>query len=203
MKSFEEKSIQSYDLKADGYDDTFDGRFTARFKELILDEISLNPGDCVLDVACGNGTLLKMLSDKFKIQGYGTDISGKMVENAGKKCPEMTFEVCGCESTPFPDHMFDAVTVCAAYHHFPDTGAFAKEANRLLKPGGMIYIADVYYPFLIRKILNPFIPLSKAGDVKFYSSGEIQRNFQAYCFEGRKLRIEGHIQLVLMQKSID
>ena len=34
---------------------------------------------------------------------------------------------------PFDDGLFDLITVCAAYHHFPDVRAFAAEAFRLLK----------------------------------------------------------------------
>ena len=48
-----------------------------------------------------------------------------------------------------------------------------KEMKRILKPKCVIYIADIYYPLIIRAILNPFVPLSKAGDVKFYSLKEI------------------------------
>ena len=62
----------------------------------------------------------------------------------------MIFEVSNCEHTPF-----------------------AKEMKRILKPKCVIYIADIYYPLIIRAILNPFVPQSKAGDVKFYSPKEI------------------------------
>ena len=50
---------------------------------------------------------------------------------------------------------------------------FYNEMKRILKPKCVIYIADIYYPLIIRAILNPFVPLSKAGDVKFYSPKEI------------------------------
>ncbi|HBK41695.1 class I SAM-dependent methyltransferase [Proteiniphilum sp. UBA1028] len=39
-----------------------------------------------------------------------------------------------CEETPFLDQTFDTITVCSAYHHFPDAKGFAREAYRLLKP---------------------------------------------------------------------
>ena len=127
----------------------------------------------ILDVACGNATFLKMLSNKYSIKGYGIDISENMIKNAKKNWSDMIFEVSNCEHTPFDNEMFDIVTVCASYHHFPDTDTFAKEMKRILKPKCVIYIADIYYPLIIRAILNPFVPLSKAGDVKFYSPKEI------------------------------
>lgn len=201
MKAFRDKSRESYNKKADDYNNTFDGRFTEKFKKLLLDVISVKPNDRVLDVACGNGTFLSMLSRRCRIDGYGVDISERMIDNARAKCPDMTFEVSGCEQTSFPDEMFDCVTVCAAYHHFPDPGAFAKEASRILKRQGLLYIAEIYYPSIIRAIVNPFVPLSKAGDVRFYSPKEIEGNFEAHGLEPTGLVREGQIQIVVMRKS--
>lgn len=200
MKNFDEKSRENYNQNANDYDNTFDGKFTEKFKRLLLEEVVINTNDSVLDVACGNGTFLKMLSGKYNIRGYGIDISENMIENARRKCPDMTFEVTGCGQTPFKDRMFDVMTVCAAYHHFPDTKAFAKEVKRILKPRGMIYIAEVYCPAIIRVICNPFIPLSKAGDVKFYSSKEIQKNFEDFGFEQAGIKRDGLVQIVKMRR---
>jgi len=196
MKTFKDKSRESYNRKADNYDKTFDGKFTVKFKELLLEEITAETNNNILDVACGNATFLKMLSNKYDIKGYGIDISEKMIENAKRRCPDMAFEISSCEHTPFDNQIFDMVTVCAAYHHFPDTKAFAKEVSRILKPKGLLYIAEVYYPFIIRAIFNPFVPLSKAGDVKFYSPKEIQSNFEKYGFEMVNFKREGHIQII-------
>jgi len=200
MKTFKDKSRESYNEKADNYDNTPEGKFTVKFKELLLDEITVKPNNSILDIACGNGTFLKILSNKYAVNGYGIDISEKMIENAKKRCPSMTFEISSCEHTPFKNQMFDVVTVCAAYHHFPDTRAFAIEVNRILKPKGLLYIAEIYYSFIIRGILNPFVPLSKAGDVKFYSPKEIQSNFEEYGFEKVNFKQVGHIQIIELQK---
>lgn len=203
MKSFDEKSRNSYNKKAKDYDNTFDGRFTERFKSLLLEYIDIKPGDNILDVACGNGTFLHMLSKRCDIQGYGIDISENMIDSAKRKCPSMIFDVKGCEQTAFQSEMFDVITVCAAYHHFPSPKAFAKEARRILKPHGLLYIADVYYPLIIRMLCNPFVPLSKAGDIKFYSPKEIESNFAAYGFEKVEFRREGHVQIIALRKIIN
>lgn len=200
MKTFEEKSRESYNRKADDYDNTAEGKFTVNFKKLILEEIKIKPNDSILDVACGNGTFLKMLSRKCDIRGYGIDISERMIENAKKRCSDMTFEISTCDHTSFENQVFDVITVCAAYHHFPDVKAFAQEASRVLKPYGSIYIADVYYPFIIRAICNPFLPLSKAGDVKFYSPKEIISNFESFGFKQAGFRREGYIQIIEMRR---
>lgn len=200
MKTFEAKSRESYNQKADNYDKSIEGKYTMRFKEVLLEEIIAEADYNILDVACGNGTFLKMLSDKHDMNGYGIDISEKMIANAKKKCPNMIFEISSCDHTPFKNQMFDAVTVCEAYHHFSDTKTFAKEINRILKPKGLLYIAEVYYPFIIRVIFNPFVPLSKEGDVKFYSPKEIQRNFEEYGFKKIDFKREEHIQIIKLQR---
>lgn len=201
VKNYNDYSKAAYDSKADHYDTTFDGKFTKPFKELLLSNIILKENDKVLDIACGNGTLLKMLSEKKPIEGYGIDLSDKMVENAVRNCPDMTFKVAGCDNIPFDSDGFDVMTVSAAYHHFPDVKTFAKEAARVIKRGGYLYIAEVYLPSILRVICNPFVPLSKEGDVKFYSPTEIVRNFEAFGFEKQCVLREKHIQIVCMQKS--
>lgn len=200
MKTNEEKSRKYYNLLADSYDDSFEGKFTLKFKEFLLEEEVVGNGDSVLDVACGNGTLLKMLSVRWDIHGYGTDISDRMIYNARKNCPDMVFEVSSCEHASFQDNFFDEIFVCAAYHHFPDVLAFATEARRLLKPGGRLFIADVNYP-IIRGIANMVLPHLKAGDFRSYSPKEIRTNFEAFDFKQLGLRKRGHMQIVTLQKN--
>jgi ubiquinone/menaquinone biosynthesis C-methylase UbiE len=200
MNKHENLSRISYNKKADDYENTFDGRFTFKFKELLLQTVVIPDGGKLLDIACGNGRLLKMLSQSFRFSGYGADISEKMIDNARRLNPSMVFEVASCNVLPFADAFFDVATVCAAFHHFPNISSFAKEVGRVLKPGGMLYIAEVYYPAFIRTILNPFVKLSKAGDVKFYAPEEITELFLITGFTNQVLKKEGCVQIVGVQK---
>lgn len=200
MSKFEVRSINSYNAKADNYDSTFDGKFTMKFKEILINTVSILNGVNVLDIACGNGTFLKMLSQDNSFNGYGTDISEKMIENAKRINPTMSFEVASCDKLPFKDEFMNVITVCAAFHHFPNVDCFAKEVFRVLKRDGMLYIAEVYYPAFIRIICNPFVPLSKAGDVKFYGPNEIITLFTNYGFHCELLKKDGHVQIIQMKK---
>lgn len=200
MGSFNEKSKTAYNKIADDYDNTFDDRFTQKFKHLLVENIILDECSNVLDVACGTGSLLSLLKKKKTINGYGVDISDQMIKSAAASNPDMEFHVSGCEAIPFRDDSMDLITVCAAFHHFPDVVAFAKEAARILKPKGRIYIADVYLPFLLRLICNPFVSLSKAGDVKLYSPKEIVNNFKPFGFEEVEVKISGNVQIISMRK---
>jgi len=200
MRDFNAESREAYNQKADDYDNTADGKFTRKFKNLLLAVMEVKRDDAVLDVACGNGLFLKRLNEKVPMRGFGIDISERMVENAIRNCAMMTFHVAGCEKMPAEAGSMDSITVSAAYHHFPDVDAFAKEAARVLKPQGMIYIAEIYLPFVLRALCNPFLFLTGAGDVKFYSTGEIARTFNGQGFALVKTVKQGYVQVIQMQK---
>lgn len=201
MNKFEQRSISSYDKKAENYDLTLDGKFTEKFKEILLNSVSITPDDKVADIACGNGRLLHMLAEKNSFSGFGVDISEKMVEQAGKANPDMTFFVAGCDQLPFKEDEIGVMTVCAAFHHFPDVKSFAKEAGRVIKKDGMLYIAEVYVPAIIRVICNPFVKFSRAGDVKFYSPNEIVSLFLNHGFVLIDIEISGTVQMVRLQRK--
>ena len=201
MSSYNEKNIKAYDKKADNYDNTADGKFTEKFKNLLLANMVIHDNDSILDVACGNGTLLSKISKVKKINGFGIDISSQMIKNARVRCPEFNFAVSNCEKTPFDESSMDIITVCAAYHHFPNVAAFAIEANRLLKSGGSLYIAEIQLPVIIRQIANIFLPFSSDGDVRFYSCNEIIRTFSNKGFSFIKTMKKGYIQIIRLQKK--
>lgn len=200
MRTFEEKSKKYYNHIANTYDHSFDGLVTIKFKNFLLEDIIIHPNDAVMDIACGNGTLLKMVSERWKIRGFGLDIAENMIKNAKIKCPDMTFEVSSCERSSLPSQSIDVIIVCAAYHHFPDVKAFAQEANRLLKPSGWLYIAEIYFPFF-RILTNPLLRYWKAGDVKCYSPKEIRENFESFGFEQIGFKKRGLMQIVKMRKK--
>jgi len=202
MAGFSERSRTAYNEKADSYDDSREGQYTHRIHQLLLPMLNWQSGQSILDVACGTGSLLAAMNARKQIRGFGIDISERMIEVARTRNPGMEFHVSGCESVPCPDESMDIITVCAAFHHFADVGAFAKEAGRVMKPGGMIYIADMYVPSLIKVLVNPFVPLLfKDGDVKFYSPKEILMNFARHGFLETDVKTTGNLQIVTMRKN--
>lgn len=201
MNKFEQRSKNSYNKKAYNYDLTPDGRFTLKFKEIMYNTVSINTNDVVADIACGNGRMLYKFAQKKSFCGYGVDISEKMVEQAEKLNPNMKFYVSGCDALPFENGKLDVMTVCAAFHHFPDVEQFAKEAARVIKKEGMLYIAEVYLPAILRVISNPFIKLSKAGDVKFYLPSEISSLFKDNGFITSGVEINGKVQMISLQRK--
>lgn len=131
-------SISNYNRIAKEYDDTFDGRFTRELKHRIVERIELRANYKVLDVACGNGSLLDLLNRKQAIEGHGIDVSDAMIDEAKKRYPQFSFSVGSSSSLPFEDMTFNVVTVCAAFHHFSEPWKFLQEARRVLQPAGLL-----------------------------------------------------------------
>lgn len=90
--------------------------------------------DCAWDCGTGNGQAALALAKKFKLV-MATDVSEAQIRHAETK-PNIVYEVCPAEKTPFADHSFDLATVAQALHWF-DFDAFYPELRRVLKPNGI------------------------------------------------------------------
>jgi ubiquinone/menaquinone biosynthesis C-methylase UbiE len=199
MRNITEANKVAYDKKAKKYDNTLDGRFTEKFKKLLLENMAIQDRASVLDVGCGNGSLLSRITKN--IQGFGIDVSTEMVSHAQATCPNYVFVASDSENIPFGENSMDVIIACAAYHHFPRVDLFSHEAKRVLKPGGIIYIAEIYLPGILRQIANIFLPLSKDGDVKFYSPREIMNTFENAGFTVSGIVKKGHIQIINLRSE--
>ncbi len=167
-------SISNYNKLAKNYDDTFDGRFTKELKEKLVENARLERNARVLDVACANGSLLRMLNDANAIEGYGIDISDEMIKIAKASYPSFAFSVSNSDELGFDDSFFDAITVCAAFHHFSEPLRFLRESSRILKSGGCLFIMEPYFNPVTRSIFNMLIPFMRMGDVKVYAKREVR-----------------------------
>jgi ubiquinone/menaquinone biosynthesis C-methylase UbiE len=186
--------------RASVYDEGFEGKVSARFYKLLIEQVEVHQGAAILDVGCGTGTILKNLSTITDIDGHGIDVEENMVLEAKQKCPNMDIFVSDCIKTPFEDNQFDIVTACLSYHHFADKKAFAKEASRIIKPGGHLYIADPRFPWVVRKPLNLALRLHKITGY-FGTPKETEKVFLEYGFKLVDYRFDLHAQCVNLVKT--
>ena len=89
------------------------------------------------DCGTGNGQVAAKLSHYFS-EVYATDLSAAQIENAERK-KNIFYSVEKAEKTLFPDNKFDLITIAQAIHWF-EFNAFYNEAQRTLKPGGIIAV---------------------------------------------------------------
>ena len=185
-----------FDQYAENYDAGWRGTKSARFYEDLIKELEINPGDAVLDVGCGTGTVLKFISSKTEIKGYGLDISPQMLEVARKKNPDFEFAEGNCETLPYGDNCMDVIIACMAYHHFSDQERFRKEALRVLKPNGKLYICDPRFPWIIRALFNNCFK-----DAGFYTIKKNAADFSGSGFHVEKITKDLYVQVLTLRKK--
>jgi ubiquinone/menaquinone biosynthesis C-methylase UbiE len=120
------------------------------FRKEMLRFAHLEPGESVLDVGCGTGTLAIAAKRQVGPTGtvYGLDASPEMIARAGKKARkagvEVVFKKAFAQSLPFPDAQFDVVLTTVMLHHLPRKARqeLAVEMRRILKPGGRVLAID-------------------------------------------------------------
>ncbi len=139
-----------YDLRG-WFHDTFSFRGT--FRELRQKTINLaciQPGEQVLDVGCGTGTLAIEVSCRVGRAGrvVGVDPGEEQIAHARSKAARrnlpIEFQIGVIEHLPFPDQTFDVVFSTLMMHHLPAPlkRQGLAEIARVLKPGGRLVIAD-------------------------------------------------------------
>ena len=102
---------------------------------IFLQLLDAEPGQQLLDVACGPGLLLKA-SRLRGVLPSGVDISEVAVGMARDLVPEADVRVANAEALPFEDHRFDLLTCIGSLERMLDRDKALAEMRRVLKPGG-------------------------------------------------------------------
>ena len=127
-----------------------EGRF--RSEEVRLARIA--PGDRVLDVGCGTGSLTIAAARAVGASGSatGVDPSEEMIERARAKGRQArvaaTFLATAGEALPFADGSVDVVLLSLVLHQLPPDALHATMAQvrRVLAPGGRLLVVDLGTP---------------------------------------------------------
>jgi MPBQ/MSBQ methyltransferase len=105
----------------------------------------LPPGTTVLDVGCGIGGSSRILARDYGFAVTGITISPQQVKRAQELTPpevKAQFKVDDALNLSFPDASFEVVWSIEAGPHMPDKARYAQEMLRVLKPGGILVVAD-------------------------------------------------------------
>ena len=124
------------------------------FRRRIADLVRLQPGEAVLDVGCGTGSLALEARQRVGETGCvsGIDPSQQMIARARHKAAgrglSLDFQVGVIEQLLFPDQAFDVVLSTFMMHHLPDDlkRQGLAEIARVLKPGGRLLVLDMKGP---------------------------------------------------------
>ena len=117
---------------------------------------SLSAPSAVLDIGCGNGSILNQLPTG--VYKAGIDVSTNLLELAKAKGIETFCVDVDQAPLPFPDGRFDLVMATDVIEHVVHTDHLMNEINRVLRPGGVLFagIPNVNQPisFVMQFILD-------------------------------------------------
>jgi arsenite methyltransferase len=109
-------------------------------------------GDIVLDLGCGPATQLALVARLNRTTRFiGLDMSPPMLTRAQAYSSDQGLDNIEFRTQDitrldgFSDHSVDAVVSTVALHHLPDFAALEavfREVQRVLKPGGGVYLVD-------------------------------------------------------------
>jgi ubiquinone/menaquinone biosynthesis C-methylase UbiE len=123
-------------------------RLFVPWAEVLLDQLALEPGQKVLDVACGPGTVARAAAHRVGPTGQvtGVDFSPAMLAVARSKPPvddgaPIEYLEGPADKLDVPDDDVDVVTCQHGLQFFPDRAAALAEMRRVLHPGGRLGIA--------------------------------------------------------------
>lgn len=125
-----------------------------RRANFMLTRLCVSSGDKILDIGCGDGYYLHLLSSLgIDVDLTGTDFDRDALKSArrnlkGKKIKLIYADL--MDKLPFPKNSFDKITMSEVAEHLPNDLKGLKEVYRVLKPGGTICLSvpNFNYPFL-------------------------------------------------------
>src|SRR5580704_12156445 len=144
-----QRRVQRYgwDLAALDYEQLWQAQL-AEAQSALLSLASLEPGEQVLDIACGTGLVSLEAARAVSTGGHvlGIDLSERMVDAAERRAREMKLSNCSfsrmdAETLALPDASFDVVLCALGLMYMPDPEQAVREMRRVLRPGGRISLA--------------------------------------------------------------
>lgn len=136
----------NFDRQAPDYDRVGPGCFSW-FGRRLVEEVGVQPGARVLDVASGRGAVLFPTAEQAGSSGSvtGIDLSPEMARitnaDARQRGLDTQVRVMDAEQLDFADDSFDVVLCGFGVMFFPDQARALSEFRRVLKPGGRLGIS--------------------------------------------------------------
>lgn len=113
------------------------------------------PGGRVLEVGCGRGIGMRVALEQFQVAHVtGVDLHERTLDRAaatlaGTDRSRWSLRQGDVQRLDDPDASYDAVFCFHALHHVEDWPAVLREAARVLRPGGRLYVSE-----MTAKIIN-------------------------------------------------
>ena len=120
-----------------------------RARQDLIDQANIKPGQRILDIGCGTGTLVVLLKRQHaSAQVVGLDPDPKALRRAEKKARRSSVSLHldqgFADELPYEASAFDRVFSSFMFHHLEEQNRekTLKEVSRVLKPGGSFHLLD-------------------------------------------------------------
>jgi len=141
----DKKGFQLTDSAPKIYENVMVPLWFGRWAEALLELVAIQPGEAVLDVACGTGVTTRLADAAAGKSGHvtGLDISAPMLAVARDLAANsaITWIESDVSDIDLKSHSFNSVISQHGYHYFPDKPRALIEFHRLLAPKGRIAIS--------------------------------------------------------------
>jgi ubiquinone/menaquinone biosynthesis C-methylase UbiE len=167
VRTTDMNSYQAFDSAAGGantvqepsfpeiYEQILVGPLFQPWVDTLLENVGLEPGDRVLDVACGTGVLARIAKERLKPPGkvVGVDVNPQMLAVARRMAPTIEWREGDAAAIPLRvEEQFDVVLCQQGFQFFPDQGAAARQMFHALAGGGRLGVStwrpDEEFPVL-------------------------------------------------------
>jgi SAM-dependent methyltransferase len=138
-----------------------------------------SPNNLVLDIGCGTGHHVKLLSD-LNIKALGVDSSSSMIKKCKSNFPGLIFKVSNILNTmEFPENTFSHI-LCLYFtiYYFKDKRQFLENCYQWLRPNGVLVIHLVN----INKF-DPIVPSATDCDTESKRPTKSLINFDKFHYK--------------------
>ena len=133
------RAAETYDSVAD-----FQRVVGARLLSLLPESVSPAKIQQWLDLGCGTGYFCEHLQQLFaSARGTGLDLAQGMLAFARTRCPTLSYICADAEQLPLQDNSQDLVFSSLALQWCTDFSKVLREAQRVLKPGGVLLFSSL------------------------------------------------------------
>lgn len=148
-----EPEVMDDPAEAAAYDAMDHSAANAAFVERLVALVGADAGGTALDLGTGPGHIPILLCQRAAGLGVlAVDLAESMLGLARAKiaaaglAERIDLQLADVKRLPFADNQFDIVFSNTILHHIPEPIAMLAEAGRVLRPGGVLLIRDLYRP---------------------------------------------------------
>ena len=145
----------------------------------------VRPGSRVVDIGCGDGTLLNVLREKKGVRGDGIDIDVEQIEEALADGHDMFWDDADDGLGTFPDRHYDTAIVSDTLQEVRNPRGLLREALRIADEAIVTFPNFAAYRIRLWLAFTGRLPVSKQLPFEWYDTPNIHcvtlADFRALC----------------------